>query len=136
MHQAADGSAAVFSILYPAAPLRDEASNPYLQEFWDQIFFNEDRMLDTGIQLEGLINDVSSFAPLFRYTGSLTTPPCTEGVKWFVTTSASPVNIPEVITFQYLVELIPNRRDTQPLNGRTPERFQLAANGRISTSQP
>lgn len=133
VHRAADQSLAVFSILYPAAPRREEGSNPYLQFWWDSIFIDEKLVLASGIELEGLINDLSPDAPLFRYTGSLTAPPCTQGVKWFVAVSASPVNIPEVITYQYLVELIPNKRAAQPLNGRVPQRFTLGYP--FSTSQ-
>jgi carbonic anhydrase len=62
----------------------------------------------------------------YTYTGSLTTPPCTEGVRWFVMTT--PVNV----TSEFIQQLhaiaaqFPgyngyqnNNRSIQPLNGRT-----------------
>ena len=54
----------------------------------------------------------------FRYEGSLTTPPCSEGLVWIVlqgVMTASPDQ------FNKLTGLFgPNARPTQPLNGRTP----------------
>lgn len=54
----------------------------------------------------------------YYYKGSLTTPPCTEGVNWFIfknTIAASPAQV------KVISSLMPrnNYRPTQPLNGRT-----------------
>ena len=54
----------------------------------------------------------------YYYNGSLTTPPCTEAVNWFIfkdAISASPEQV------KALADLMPrnNFRPTQPLNGRT-----------------
>lgn len=37
-------------------------------------------MLDPSLALE----DVGGFEEFWSYQGSLTTPPCTEGIRWFV----------------------------------------------------
>lgn len=54
--------------------------------------------------------------PYFRYNGSLTTPPCTEGVRWYVLQSTATVTAEEVKTF--LDQIGPDARDPQPLNAR------------------
>ncbi|WP_280421882.1 carbonic anhydrase [Nocardia carnea] len=52
----------------------------------------------------------------FRYTGSLTTPPCTEGVSWTVLRSPLPVSGPELDRYRSL--FAHTNRPVQPLNGR------------------
>jgi len=52
----------------------------------------------------------------YRYAGSLTTPPCTEGVQWLVVEAIGSVAREQV---QKFVEIIgENARGPQPLNGR------------------
>ena len=53
----------------------------------------------------------------YHYTGSLTTPPCSEGVDWFVFRQPITVSHAQVETLGQLMPLN-NYRDEQPLNGR------------------
>lgn len=53
----------------------------------------------------------------FSYDGSLTTPPCSEGVKWFVLAENSQVGRTQVDTFLNLFPL--SARPVQPVNGRS-----------------
>ena len=53
----------------------------------------------------------------FHYIGSLTTPPCTEGVNWFVFKNPITISLEQVKTLQKLMPLN-NYRNEQPLNGR------------------
>ncbi|MBZ4415815.1 carbonic anhydrase [Myxococcus sp. RHSTA-1-4] len=55
----------------------------------------------------------------FQYHGSLTTPPCTEGVEWYVMKDPIEMSDAEIASFQRLPHLNPNNRPPQPLNGRT-----------------
>jgi carbonic anhydrase len=50
------------------------------------------------------------------YQGSLTTPPCTEGVRWIVLTSPARVSSEQVATFTETY--FGNARPVQPVNGR------------------
>jgi carbonic anhydrase len=50
------------------------------------------------------------------YRGSLTTPPCTEGVRWFV--FRNPVEVPAEYVARFRRVMGRNTRPTQPLNGR------------------
>jgi carbonic anhydrase len=53
----------------------------------------------------------------WRYNGSLTTPPCTEGVKWLVMTT--PVELSEAQIAAFTSIFNNNARPVQPLNART-----------------
>jgi carbonic anhydrase len=53
----------------------------------------------------------------YSYDGSLTTPPCSEGVKWFVLTTPVRVSAEQIAAFRAVVH--DNNRPVQPLNART-----------------
>lgn len=53
----------------------------------------------------------------YNYVGSLTTPPCTEGVNWFIFKEPITVSLEQVNILKQLMP-INNFRDEQPLNGR------------------
>ena len=55
----------------------------------------------------------------FAYSGSFTTPPCSEEVQWIVLRSEDPVSKPEVDAFK--AKYAKNARPVQPLKGRTVE---------------
>jgi carbonic anhydrase len=60
---------------------------------------------------------------VWRYTGSLTTPPCTEGVHWFVLAtpvelSHGQIEILKSAELEAAPDGIGNNRPVQPLNGR------------------
>ena len=53
----------------------------------------------------------------YTFAGSLTTPPCTEGVSWFVLETPVTISSKQVATFARIYPY--DERPTQPLNGRT-----------------
>ena len=65
--------------------------------------------------------DVDALLPTvrtsYRYDGSLTTPPCSEGVSWIVMTTPIELSSEQVAAFTRLIK--DNNRPVQPLNGRT-----------------
>lgn len=65
-----------------------------------------------NVNLDGLIRDTS--ANYMRYPGSLTTPPCTEGVKWHVTTATTGVNDFELMAFSFALGQVKNSRPVLP----------------------
>jgi len=53
----------------------------------------------------------------YYYVGSFTTPPCTEGVNWFIFKEPITISVEQVKKLQKLMP-IHNYRNEQPLNGR------------------
>ena len=53
----------------------------------------------------------------FRYEGSLTTPPCSEHVKWNVMLTPIEMSTAQLAAFTHIFE--GNNRPVQALNGRT-----------------
>ena len=52
----------------------------------------------------------------YSFEGSLTTPPCSESVRWFVLESPATLSGGEIAAFARLYPM--NARPPQPLNGR------------------
>jgi carbonic anhydrase len=52
----------------------------------------------------------------FRYSGSLTTPPCTEGVNWLLMTTPVELSSEQMNKLESIFER--NNRPVQPLNDR------------------
>lgn len=125
---------AVFGILYPFDVL--DASNPFLEPWWKHIY-HEGKVGAGEINLEGMVNDIASttmssssdsnnvgIPTYFRYNGSLTTPPCLEGINWHVAKSAHGISFKQHRAYANALKLIDNHRDIQPLNGRTVRRHE------------
>ncbi len=53
----------------------------------------------------------------YRFSGSLTTPPCTEGVRWLVMKRPLTASSEQIKEFEYVMRH-PNNRPIQPRNGR------------------
>ncbi|QPJ65974.1 MAG: carbonic anhydrase family protein [Candidatus Nitrohelix vancouverensis] len=90
--------------------------NPYMKPFWD----NLPETLGEEITVPGETINAEFFLPLnreyFSYPGSLTTPPCKEGVQWFV--MKNPVDISVHRLSQFRNHILFNSRPVQDLNGR------------------
>ena len=65
------------------------------------------------VDVEALLPDNRTY---YRYDGSLTTPPCSEGVKWFVLETPVELSAAQIAAFRSV--LSGNSRPVQALNGR------------------
>ncbi|UQB42954.1 carbonic anhydrase family protein [Thiomicrospira microaerophila] len=70
----------------------------------------------------------------YRYLGSLTTPPCTEGVVWIVFKQPIDASIRQLLTFHQLIG--DNSRPIQALNGRLPLKSWSGDGARASSNRP
>lgn len=122
MYQAADGKAAGVAVLLKAG-----SANPAIQRIWDHMPLAESKMLkDFSHQEEtvpGVEIDPAGLLPrnlaYYRYAGSVTAPPCTENVTWFVLKTPVEISAAQIDAF---AKLYPHDvRPVQPLNGRLVE---------------
>jgi carbonic anhydrase len=111
VHNGADGSTLVVGVF-----LRAGAANAILAPMFSQLPPQSGGHASvSGINIAALIPRHDESA---RYTGSLTTPPFTEGVHWIVLVPPIELSHSEIAEFG---ALFPegNAREVQPLNGRT-----------------
>jgi carbonic anhydrase len=120
VHASAEGALAVVGVL-----IRDGAENAAVDPFWDELPAEPSpaRPLEERIHLEDLL---PTNRTVVRYDGSLTTPPCSEGVRWVVMTETVDMSRDQLRTLTSIIA--GNRRPVQPRNEReiamdaTPER--------------
>ena len=70
------------------------------------------------LSANGQVEDIapSYLDSCYRYDGSLTTPPCSEDVKWIVLTTPIEMSETQIAAFKAIIH--DNNRPVQPLNGR------------------
>jgi carbonic anhydrase len=111
VHSDSQGHLAVVAVL-----VKKGSANPMIQKLWDDLPRAEGKEQEppnAEVNAAGLLPE-----PLGYYTfdGSLTTPPCTEGVTWYVLKTPLEVSAGQIETF---AKLYPhNARPIQPSNGR------------------
>ncbi len=111
VHQAEDGHLAVIGVLVTPGRF-NEAWRPFAKVVSEATATPEDTVID--IDLEAMLPSNLQTA---RYDGSLTTPGCTEGVKWNVL--VHPVQLSKAQIRQFTRVYSNTFRPVQPLNNRT-----------------
>ena len=91
-------------------------SNPLLETLWKNIPSDKDKT----VEISAVSVNVGDLLPpqhgYYTYSGSLTTPPCTEGVTWYILKSTSSLSNGQLTT---ITQLYPHdNRPTQKLNHR------------------
>ncbi len=112
VHLDADGNIAVVGILF-----EEGDANPTLASIWEHL---PDEVTEEAEPVEGVEVDLSPLVDAggtYAYAGSLTTPPCTEGLRWFVLSKPQSVSADQVQAYHDLMGRDTNR-PVQPLNGR------------------
>lgn len=111
VHRDTKGSLAVVAVLLKAGP-----DNPLIEKLWNNVPREKghEETLHTVTVSPGQLLPVNR--AYFTFTGSLTTPPCSEGVRWFVLETPTTIGINQVIRFGKFYRA--NARPVQPTNGR------------------
>lgn len=94
--------------------------NDALDVFWDELPTQADEELHLDLLFNALQIVPTDFSS-YRYRGSLTTPPCSEGVQWLVLREPielSQTQIDEFKSALFLSCCLTNNRPVQPLNDR------------------
>lgn len=111
VHKSEDGRLAVIGVL-----IESGRTNPAFAAFWQylpSVPGESEEIKDVTLNVLDLL---PSAKHTYRYTGSLTTPPCSEGVKWFVLTTPIEMSYSQIAAFKAI--LYGNNRPVQPLNDR------------------
>jgi carbonic anhydrase len=111
MHEASDHTVAGVTVFLKAGE-----ANSTVRQLWDHMPVTE----GPETEIPGVTVDPAGLLPQARgyytYKGSLTAPPCTEGVTWFVLKTPMEISSEQIAAF---AQLYPHDvRPPQPLNGR------------------
>jgi carbonic anhydrase len=112
VHRDRDGNLAVVAVLLQAG-----SANGLIDTLWNNI--PKEKGKQSAVQ--GVVVNAADLLPAnkaayYTFSGSLTTPPCSEGVTWFVLKTPTSISKDEVTHFGHLYPM--NARPTQPLNDR------------------
>ena len=113
VHKDAQGRQAIVAVLLERGP--DNKPQPLVQTVWANLPLEKGEALPAQVQI-----DLNQLLPAERgyatYMGSLTTPPCTEGVLWMVLRQPVPLTAQQLGIFARLYPM--NARPLQAGSGR------------------
>lgn len=102
-------------VLVVAVMMKTDAKQPVLSKLWkwlpDQI--GKEKSIPLEVRLMDILPTSKDH---YAYSGSLTTPPCTEGVQWIVL--KEPMHVTQQDVDQFVQIIGPNARPVQPLRDR------------------
>jgi carbonic anhydrase len=111
VHGDDQGNLAVVAVMF-----EEGSENPILQQVW-QVMPKQaggKKNLSSPLHPYKLLPTQRSY---YRFNGSLTTPPCTEGVHWIVMKRAVSASVEQIRMFEEVMHH-PNNRPIQALNSR------------------
>ena len=122
VHESEDGNLAVVGLL-----IESGRHHPAFDPVWSHLPstpLETQRIENSVIDLASMLSPnrqipdeaVRAFPSTYRYNGSLTTPPCSEGVKWIMLTTPVEMSESQIAEFKAIIH--GNNRPVQPLNGR------------------
>jgi len=112
VHASSDGKLAVVALM-----LEDGKENEVINSIWNKMphHAGESEAIDLSAKvINSLLPEDKSY---YRFSGSLTTPPCSEGVRWLVLKNYSHISAHQVEEFLHILHHA-NNRPIQPANAR------------------
>lgn len=113
VHAAKDGSLAVVALMF-----EDGAKNLFIEKVWAKMPHKVGQQSALSISAK----EINALLPLnkeyYRFAGSLTTPPCSEGVRWLVLKNYTTISKSQVKEFIQIFNNYANNRPIQPINAR------------------
>ncbi|MBI1728995.1 carbonic anhydrase family protein [Candidatus Acetothermia bacterium] len=115
VHKSADGELAVIGLL-----IQEGQENPAFKDILENMpkEASEESHVIARLNADDLL---PASRTTYRYSGSLTTPPCTEGVRWSFLTEAVELAKEQIQSYADVIRescCTFNNRPVQPLNGR------------------
>lgn len=111
LHRDAEGRLAMLALQLR----RGDEDQPVLQRFWNHLPLEKQQTEKASVPVD-LAQLLPADRAYFSFMGSLTTPPCTEGVLWLVMREPLPVSSQQLAVMQRLYPA--NARPVQPAGGR------------------
>lgn len=115
VHKSEAGDYAVVGVLFETG-----SESAFLANFADHLPAIKDEKYEAGDSLNA-IDLIPANAGYYNYSGSLTTPPCSETVNWFVLKTPLQASAAQLQKFTDILK--DNYRPIQDLNGRTIRSF-------------
>ena len=112
VHEAEDGQLLVLAILFEIG-----IPNSFLARLADHFPSSPGTIAHDPEHMINPLEAIPHDRGYYFYQGSLTTPPCTEGVQWYVFRQVHQLSAEQLKAFGLIY--FDNRRPIQPLNGRT-----------------
>ena len=113
VHRDADGKLAVVALL-----IDQGGASPTIDTIWKNLPKEKEKEISADATVDAA-NLLPGDKGYYTFQGSLTTPPCSEDVRWFVLKTPVKIAEAEITAFGKLYPM--NARPTQPLNGRAIE---------------
>jgi carbonic anhydrase len=111
VHKSDEGDLAVVAVL-----LERGSENPFIQTLWNNLPLEKKVEVSPPTAIIDPANLLPASRNYYTYMGSLTTPPCTEGVLWLVMKQPVQVSPDQINIFSRLYKN--NARPTQPIANR------------------
>jgi carbonic anhydrase len=134
VHRSLSGTLLVIGVSFVSSPY---GANSFLNQFWTSLVnLQEGNLVTRNIPLN--FTDALPANPTYStYPGSLTTPPCSEIVTWYVMDEAIPISVDQLAAFRSALRFTANNPDftvngnsrrVQRIGSRTIRRYVEAGN--------